>query len=79
MIFAFSLWRLALEYRLYSINKNAVSEQIVSYYSDPIPQMKIATESESNNKVQRISRPILKYFIPKQHRSFILRNLEEEQ
>jgi hypothetical protein len=78
MILAFSLWRLALEFKLYSINKKIKNKQIVNYYSDN-PQTKNASEPESNSKLPRLSRPILKYSIPKQHRSFILRNLEDEQ
>ena len=53
---------------------------MVNYYSDDIPMtQKANNEIDNNIKGRKLSRPILKYSIPRKNTSFILRNLDEDQ
>lgn len=53
---------------------------MINYYSDEIPATKKGNNEIDNNiKGKRLSRPILKYSIPRKNTSFILRNLDEDQ
>ena len=76
-VLTFSLWRVALQFKLSKINSKINTQLFTNYYSDNARQAKNGNESET--KPPRLSRPILKYSIPNKNRSFILRNLEEEQ
>jgi hypothetical protein len=69
-----------LEYKLNTINKKIQKKTVVNYYSDDIPVTQNANNEIDNNiKGRKLSRPILKYSIPRKNASFILRNLDEDQ
>jgi len=69
-----------LEYKLNTINKKIQKKTMINYYSDEIPATKKGNNEIDNNiKGKRLSRPILKYSIPRKNTSFILRNLDEDQ